>query len=398
MVAAMAPQWTLRFRHGISGRAMVLTLSADDWPPFCVRFVHPSFVMVFGTTKRWVGVALLGLSAGIHAQTGGPLPQEPVPQPAMMFGDVIDSHDALVPGAKIRAFELTHPTEEKTAIANDAGHWELTGLRPGSWTVFVTAQDLTTFQAPRVSLKPGGHQEIQGVVLTIPEQHSDITVTMTVEQVAEQEMKDQEKQRSLAIFPNFNTSYVWNAAPLTRKQKFRLSMRSTLDPVSFGTAAAVSGYQYGTNKYPEYGNGFEGYAQYYGAAWGTIFIGHTIGYAILPSIFGQDPRYFYMGSGTVKQRAIHAMASSVLARGDSGHTQFNYSHILGNFAAGYISRSYHPGTKNGIGLAVDNTLIGVAGQMGVNLVREFALKRISSGTPKYGRGKPEAEKSSGFHP
>jgi hypothetical protein len=316
----------------------------------------------------------------------------------MMFGDVIDSHDALVPGAKVRAFDIAHPADERTTTANDAGHWVLTGLTPGNWTVFVSYPQLTTFHAPKISLKPGEKQEVQGIVLTISPTTSDITVTMTVEQVAEQELKDQEKQRTLAIFPNFNTSYVWNAAPLTRKQKFRLSMRSTLDPVSFGTAAAVSGYQYASNKYPEYGTGAEGYAQYYGAAWGTIFIGHTIGYALLPSIFGQDPRYFYMGTGSVKTRAIHAMASSVLARGDSGHTQFNYSHILGNFAAGYISKTYHPGTNKGFGLAIDNTLIGVGGQMGVNLVREFVLKRISSGTPKYGKGKPEQEKSDGLHP
>lgn len=353
-------------------------------------------------TRATVATLLLAATTVLHAQTAGtngPLPQEPTPQPATMVGDVVDSHNDLVPGAKVRAFEIDHPADEHTTVADDAGHWELHNLTSGNWTVFVTFPQLSTFEAPKVNLKPGERQEIQGIVLTIPATSADITVTMTVEQVAEQELKDQEHQRALAIFPNFNTSYVWNAAPMTAKQKFRLSMRSTLDPVSFGTAAAVSGYQYATNKYPEYGNGFEGYAQYYGAAWGTIFIGHTIGYAVFPAIFRQDPRYFYMGpGGTNKQRAVHAIMSSVLARGDSGHTQFNYSHILGNFTAGYISKTYHPGTNKGIGLAVDNTLIGVVGQMGVNLVREFALKRISTGTPKFGNGKPAKEKTDAAHP
>jgi hypothetical protein len=347
-------------------------------------------------------IVVVGARALTHAQ----LPEAPKAQGAQMFGDVIDSHDGLVPGAAVHASltgpvkpgEPASPAVERDIVSDSAGHFDLRDLPPGTWTITVSCAGYRKFQEP-VLLKPGDHHEVEGVVLVIAEQSADVTVTMTVEQVAEQELHDQEHQRALAIFPNYNTSYVWNAAPMTAKQKFKLSFHSTLDPISFATAAAISGYQYGTNKYPDYGTGFSGYAQYYGAAWGTVFIGHTIGYAILPSLFHQDPRYFYMGpGGTVKERVVHAMASSVLCRGNSGHTEFNASHILGNFIAGYISRSYHPGKSDAIGLAVDNTLIGVAGQAGVNIVREFVVKRISKGTPQYGMGKPAGEKVSLGHP
>jgi hypothetical protein len=340
------------------------------------------------------------------------MPEAPKPQAAEMFGDVIDSHDGLVPGAAIHAVlashaapagslkagETTPAAETRDAVSDSAGHFELRGLTPGNWTLDVAAPGFRKFEARKLVLKPGDRHEVEGVVLVVAEQTADVTVTMTVEQVAEQEVHDEEHQRTLAIFPNYNTSYVWNAAPMTAKQKFKLSFHSTLDPISFATAAGVAGYQYGTNKYPEYGTGFSGFAEYYGAAWGTTFLGHTIGYAILPSLFHQDPRYFYMGTGTKKERAVHAIASSVLCRGNSGHTEFNASHIVGNFLAGYLSKTYHPGSNDGIGLAVDNTLIGVVGQMGVNLVREFAVKRISRGTPEYGKGKPEGEKVALGHP
>lgn len=341
------------------------------------------------------------------------LPQAPEPEKATLSGDVIDSHDALVPGATIVATEVAGPHESvpsqkeelanqlaaQTTKADDAGHFVLR-LAPGTWAIHVSAPELQSFQNPQVELKPGEIRELQGVMLNIPAQHADVTVTLTMEQVAEQQIQDQEKQRTLAIFPNFNTSYVWNAAPMNAKQKAKLSLRSSLDPVGFFTAAAVSGYQYERNKYPEYGSGgAETYAKYYGAAWGTIFISHTISYAILPAVFHQDPRYFYMGPGaSVKTRAIHAITSGFLCRGDSGHRQFDFSKIGGHFIAGYISKTYHANSDNGIGLAVDNTLIGVVGQAGVNLVREFVLRRISTGTPKYGNGKPPKEAVDPSHP
>lgn len=279
-------------------------------------------------------------------------------------------------------------------ISDSSGHFELRDLAPGTWSVKVSAPDLQSFQEPHIALKPGEHRELQGVILPVAEQHADVTVTVSIKEVAEQELHDQEQQRALAIFPNFNTSYVWNAAPLNAKQKFKLSFRSTLDPVGFITAGIVAGAEQVHGTYPDYGDGFPGYARRYGAAWGNQFIGHTIGYAILPSIFRQDPRYFYMGPGASnKKRAVHALLSGFLCRGNNGHTQFNISHVGGNFIAGYISRAYHPDSNDSLSLAVDNTLIGIAGQAGVDLVREFVLRHISSGTPKYGTGKPPAKKT-----
>ena len=67
-----------------------------------------------------------------------------------------------------------------------------------------------------------------------------------------------------------------------------------------------------------------------------------LGAAVLPSILHQDPRYFYQGSGSIGSRAWHALSSAFICRGDNGNRQFNFSHILGNFAAGGISNLYRP--------------------------------------------------------
>ena len=54
----------------------------------------------------------------------------------------------------------------------------------------------------------------------------------------------------------------------------------------------------GTNQYGAYGQGAEGYAKRYGAAYAGVVTGTFIGSAILPSLLKQDPRYFYKGTGS----------------------------------------------------------------------------------------------------
>jgi hypothetical protein len=119
-----------------------------------------------------------------------------------------------------------------------------------------------------------------------------------------------------------------------------------------------------------------------------------IGAAVLPSILHQDPRYFYQGTGSVRSRAWHALSAAFVCRGDNGRSQFNYSHILGNLAAGGISNLYRPDADRGIALVFDNALLHTAANASGNLVREFGLRRITTKVPSYAKGKPEAAATS----
>ncbi len=123
-----------------------------------------------------------------------------------------------------------------------------------------------------------------------------------------------------------------------------------------------------------------------------MIAGRFIGSALLPVIFHQDPRYFYQGTGSIPSRTLHALVSAVTARSDGGRVEPNYTHTLGNFTAGYLSRTWHPGSDNGLTLAIDNTLLGVADSAVRNLLQEFLFKRISKGTPPFAKGKPPEEK------
>ncbi|MFC6645937.1 carboxypeptidase-like regulatory domain-containing protein [Granulicella cerasi] len=291
---------------------------------------------------------LLASVAAVSGQTPA-LPSAPQPH-GIVEGDVIDVDNNLVPNAIAVLTDNSKVAEKIEAKADSAGHFEIKGVTPGTWTLRVFAPDLRPFEDGKVVMKPGDRVIEQGIVLAVASAHADVTVSMTVEQIAEQEMHDEEKQRVLAIFPNFNTSYVWNAAPLNARQKFHLSLKAVTDPAAFLTAGIVAGIEQGNNTFPEYGGDAAGFGKRYGAAYGDAFIGRMLGYAVFPAIFRQDPRYFYMGPGSSnKDRAVHAIASGLFCRGNSGHTQVNYSHLLGNFSAGVISRTYHPDSTNAWG-------------------------------------------------
>ena len=93
---------------------------------------------------------------------------------------------------------------------------------------------------------------------------------------------------------------------------------------------------------PSYGQGWNGYGARYGAAAGDGLSDIMIGGAILPSLFHQDPRYFYQGTGTTKSRALHAMSYAFVCKGDNGRRQPNYSTIGGDLASAALSDTYYP--------------------------------------------------------
>lgn len=293
-------------------------------------------------------------------------------------GSVADTTGALIPGATIILTASGDKSPLATATSDAEGRFTFDGLRHGEYEITIAVPGFTPYTSKRISLVEVEPREIIEVRLPLAVGTADVEVTVTRREIANEEIHETEKQRVLGVFPNFYTSFVWNAEPLDTRQKFSLALHATTDPVAFITAAVVAGGEQLRNTFPAYGNDAASYFKRYGAAYGDGFIGKIIGGAMLPSLLRQDPRYFYMGTGTVRQRALYAISSSVVTRGNNGRNQPNFSHILGNAAAGALSAVYHPGESSGK-LALDNALIGIGGEAAVNLCREFLLKPFTHG-------------------
>jgi Carboxypeptidase regulatory-like domain len=353
-----------------------------------------------------LGVLFLGFSAVLVAQQTSELaasktelpdapgreslsPQSLDPQSsASINGIVLDINDGLVPDAQV-VLETQSGKMERVTTADSAGCFSFNNLSAGIFKVRITAPGLQPFESYEITLHAGERYQLPEIGLPIASASVSVTVTATEEDIAQAQVIAEIHQRVFGIFPNFYTSFIWDAAPLKPKQKFHLAFRTAVDPVTFLTTGMLSGIQQGRDTYPDYGQGAEGYAKRYGADYADLFVGRMLGAAVFTSLFHQDPRYFYQGSGSIRSRAWHALSAAIICRGDNGHSEFNYSHILGNLAAASISNFYRPDADRGISLVIDNALLHTAANASGNLVREFGLRRITTKVPSYAKGKQE---------
>jgi hypothetical protein len=210
--------------------------------------------------------------------------------------------------------------------------------------------------------------------------HVEISVDVTPSrELADQQIKQQEQQRLLGVFPNFRVSYEPNAAPLDSRQKLHLTWKSIVDPMSFVGTGVGAGIEQARGDFSGFGDGMQGYAKRYAALYATRITSTMISNVALPTLFRQDPRYFYKGTGSPASRAGYAISRAVVRRGDNGRWQPDYSRVLGHLAAGAISNLYYPPEdRHGIDLTLTNTAIGVGGAAVGNLLQEFLYARFTS--------------------
>jgi len=218
---------------------------------------------------------------------------------------------------------------------------------------------------------------------------------------AEEQIKEQEKQRVLGILPSFNVSYRSDAVSLTAKQKISLAFRSAVDPVAFVTPFLVAGYGEAADSDSGFPWGPEGYFERTGAAYLDAFDGAMIGNGILPSILHQDPRYFRLGHGSTTHRLFYAMSTSFICKHDNtGKWEPNYSNVLGNIASGALSNLYYPSNDSGVGLTIGNGFIvtaeGTAGavfqEFWPDISRKFLHKDPTHGLDAQARAADKAAK------
>jgi hypothetical protein len=224
---------------------------------------------------------------------------------------------------------------------------------------------------------------------------------------ADEQIKEQEKQRVLGIVPAFNTSYRADAVSLTAGQKIGLAFRSTVDPFEFAAAFMVAGYHEALDDDTGFGWGWEGYGKRSGAAYLDAFDGTIIGNGLLPALLHQDPRYFRLGHGTTKHRILYALATNVICRHDNTHKwDPNYSNIAGNIISGAISNFYYPSSNSGIGQTFTNGLT-VTAEGGIGSVfqefwpdisRKFFHKDPTNGLDAEARAKDAADKKAKDQP
>lgn len=331
---------------------------------------------------------------GRPSNRSGPLPDAPVPRPAgpmqgnangdtqantNVSGTVLDSTGGAVPGAQV-SLVGRDASLFQTVRSGANGEFTFTGVPAGPYRVAVEAVGFAPLKTEEFTVTAQQVYLLPGISLSVAGQTTSIVVRPT-EVIAAEQIQREEKQRVLGIVPNFYVSYVPDAAPLTSKQKLSLSLHDAFDWSSFAAISAGAGAEQATNAFKGYGQGAAGY----GKRWGALFVdarsNDLLSHYVFASLFHQDPRYFYQGTGTKKSRLVHALSYALVARGDNGKTMPNYTYILGDLCAGALSNAYYPPANRGAKLVFTNAAIALAARAGQGVLEEFIGKRFTKNAP-----------------
>lgn len=316
--------------------------------------------------------------ASAHARS---LPSAPLG--SSLSGTVMDMEDDVIPGATVT---LEGPEGKKSATTNEEGGFAFNDLKPGGpYHLKVECRDCIPWTSEAMTLQPGQFVLRNDIRIRLSGGTVSVVVKPKTEvELATRQVHEQEHQRVLGVIPNFYVTYDPHAAPLTAGLKYKLALRTALDPVTVAGALFIGGIDQAAGT-PGYGGGVEGYAKRVGSEYASGFVNVMVGGAVLPALLHQDPRYFYKGTGTRGQRLRHAIGSAFLCRGDNGKTQINYSSMGGDLAAGAVQNLYYPRDDRGAAPVFEGFAVSTAGHITVDILQEFFLNKLTK------RGHAKAE-------
>jgi hypothetical protein len=295
----------------------------------------------------------------------------------MITGTIVDDTGTAIAGATITlAHEGLSPAT--TILSREDGQFSFSTASSGPYRLTVSAPGFAD-QAVSGVLEAGAVASLPPIRLTLALGAVAVDVTSTQVELAERQIQAQEQQRLFGVVPNFFVTYDPDAVSLTARQKFELSWKSFLDPVQFLVVGTVAGVQHARDDYGGFGEGAEGYAKRYAAAYATVLTFSLMTQVAMPSLFKQDPRYFYKGTGSTPSRMGYAISRAVIRKGDNGRWQPNFSGILGSLASGALSNLYYPAEdRQGVQLTFTNAALGLGGAAVGHLAQEFLFKRVTS--------------------
>ncbi len=295
-----------------------------------------------------------------------------------LTGQVLTPDGSTIAGAQI-SLRSSAGSMHRQVVSDQVGVFRVPDVPPGTYTLTVALPGFTT-STQEVTLVSGHSLDLAPIRLLLATVSINVDA-LTPEQAALEQLHTEEHQRLVGVLPNFFVSYNWTAPPLTAGQKFRLSTHNVLDPGNLALVGVAAGIQQAANAFPGYGQGAAGFGQRYGADLGNLVVGTYMGGAVLPSLFHQDPRYFYKGTGTKRSRFLYAISRAVVTRGDNGRNQPNFAGVLGDLSAGAISNLYYPASdRQGATLFLENSILAIAGDAMNDFVQEFVFNHVTKDT------------------
>jgi len=257
------------------------------------------------------------------------------------------------------------------------GAFSFADVDPGPYHISFAAEG---FALKIITGKLGAGETVRlsATTLAVASFATQVTVTPAQVDIAEAQIKIEETQRIAGLLPNFFVNYDSDAAPLNVRQKFELTWKGFVDPTAFAGVGITAAFGQARNTNPGFGPGTHGYAKRYAASYADFVTGRLIDKVVMPTIFKQDPRYFYNGKGTRRSRVLYAISRAVICRGDNKQAQPCYSGLISHLASGGLANLYlPPADRNSTRVIFENSAIGIGGNVVGNLIQEFIARRLT---------------------
>ncbi len=168
---------------------------------------------------------------------------------------------------------------------------------------------------------------------------------------------------------------------LTVEQKFHFYLDNTFNEglVLWAVVPGALELADPPSKYPpEWRDGLQGFARNTGDYLAFDVTLGTTQFAA-GAILKEDPRYFPSHSRNVFYRAVHAIAFTLVDKGDNGERRVAISNLLAASAAGFVGNTYRPRGFNDVVHGGQESVLGIAEIAADNLFEEFKpeLKRFA---------------------
>jgi len=290
-------------------------------------------------------------------------------------GTVHDATGAAVAGATVVLKDAAGGVRQTTTGVDGSFAAEMKAAGRVTVTVEAAGFEPATESAEAVA---GRAVEIPAMTLRVATAREQVNAA-TEEQLAGQQVKAEEKQRVLGVLPNFYVAYDPHAVALSPRLKYKMAVRSAVDPMRFVMAGVRAGIDQTQDTPSEWGQNAAGYGQRYGAAMGGTVAEVLLERAVLPSIFHQDPRFFYKATGTKMERLGYALRCSVTQKSDKGQWQPAYSNLIGGVSGGLATAAFYPAGDTDWGPYAAESAGIIVGALAVrNVLQEFVFSHVTT--------------------
>jgi hypothetical protein len=172
-------------------------------------------------------------------------------------------------------------------------------------------------------------------------------------------------------------------SPRTFKERFQDYRSSTLSPWAVVMPAFGAGLSQLRNYPPEWNQGGEGFGKRVASAYAGSVIEDTISFGVA-TFDHEDLRYplsSYPKSAILK-RTGHTIGYTFVPKKEGGGRRFGWSRFIGAYGSGFVANNWYPAQHSDVHNAVLLGSMNLAGDLGINLLKEFIRPHVEFGNTK----------------